>query len=91
MSGRILVSPDDLRRAAAEVRSSSQHGGELVLRLSRIMETLNAEWEGVSQQHFAAEAAQTKAQLQQFIQMLQGMEQELVSIAARFAEADAQK
>lgn len=90
MSGRIEVSPEELRRAAADIRSGSDYGGELVARLSQVIETLNAEWEGVSQQHFRTEAEETKAQLMNFIQMMHSMEQELMSIAARFAEADGQ-
>lgn len=58
--------------------------------MSQIIETLNAEWEGVSQQRFRTEAEETKAQLVNFIQMMNSMEQELMSIAARFAEADGQ-
>ncbi|OMF68614.1 WXG100 family type VII secretion target [Paenibacillus glucanolyticus] len=90
MSGRIEVSPEELRRAAADIRSGSDYGGELVAKMSQIIETLNAEWEGVSQQRFRTEAEETKAQLVNFIQMMNSMEQELMSIAARFAEADGQ-
>lgn len=90
MSGRIEVSLEELRRAAADIRSGSDYGGELVARMSQIIETLNAEWEGVSQQRFRTEAEETKAQLVNFIQMMNSMEQELMSIAARFAEADGQ-
>jgi len=90
MSGRIEVSPEELRRAAADIRSGSEHGGELVARLSQVIEKLNAEWEGVSQQRFRTEAEETKVQLMNFIQMMNTMEQELMSIAARFAEADGQ-
>lgn len=90
MSGRIEVSPEELRRAAADIRSGSDYGGELVARLSQVIETLNAEWEGVSQQRFRTEAEETKVQLMNFIQMMNSMEQELMSIAARFAEADGQ-
>ena len=88
MSGRIEVSPEELRRAA-DIRSGSDYGG-VVARLSQVIETLNAEWEGVSQQRFRTEAEETKAQLMNFIQMMHSMEQELMSIAARFAEADGQ-
>ena len=90
MSGRIEVSPEELRRAAADIRSGSDYGGELVARLSQVIESLNAEWEVVSQQRFRTEAEETKAQLMNFIQMMHSMEQELMSIAARFAEADGQ-
>ncbi|RAR45504.1 WXG100 family type VII secretion target [Paenibacillus sp. MDMC362] len=90
MPGRIEVSLEELRRAAADIRSGSDYGGELVARLSQVIETLNAEWEGVSQQRFRTEAEETKAQLMNFIQMMNSMEQELMSIAARFAEADGQ-
>ncbi|GIO97896.1 hypothetical protein J14TS5_29820 [Paenibacillus lautus] len=90
MSGRIEVSPEELRRAAADIRSGSDYGGELVARLSQVIETLNAEWEGVSQQRFRTEAEETKVELMNFIQMMNSMEQELMSIAARFAEADGQ-
>ncbi|ANY72111.1 type VII secretion protein [Paenibacillus ihbetae] len=91
MSGRIDVSPEELRRAAADIRSGSEYGGELVARLSQIIETLNAEWEGVSQQRFRTEAEETKAELMNFIALMQSVEQELMSIAARFAEADGQR
>ncbi|MBT2761733.1 WXG100 family type VII secretion target [Paenibacillus sp. ISL-20] len=90
MSGRIEVSPEELRRAAADIRSGSDYGGELVARLSQVIETLNAEWEDVSQQRFRTEAEETKVELMNFIQMMNSMEQELMSIAARFAEADGQ-
>lgn len=90
MSGRIEVSPEELRRAAADIRSGSDYGGELVARLSQVIETLNAEWEGVSQQRFRTEAEETKVELMNFIQMMNSMEQELMSIAARFGEADGQ-
>ena len=88
MSGRIEVSP-----RGAPVRQTfigSDYGGELVARLSQVIETLNAEWEGVSQRRFRTEAEETKARLMNFIQMMNSMEQELMSIAARFAEADGQ-
>ena len=59
MSGRIEVSPR--RRGPADIRSGSDYGGELVARLSQVIETLNAEWEGVSQRRFRTEAEETKA------------------------------
>ncbi|WP_106768272.1 WXG100 family type VII secretion target [Paenibacillus faecalis] len=90
MSSRIEVSPKELRRTAAEIRSGSEYGRELVARLSQVIETLNTEWEGVSQQRFSSEAEQTKVQLIQFVEMMNKLEQELVSIAARFAETDGQ-
>lgn len=85
---RIKVAPEQVKGVANQFKQASQQSQDMVSRLGQQMQSLQPDWEGMTQQRFYGEYEQWKNQMQQFTQMLNSIGQQLDTIADRFAAAD---
>lgn len=85
---RIRVTPEQLHAAASEYHSASQQTQEMVNRLTTTMNRLQPDWEGVTQQRFYADYEHWRLAMGQLAQLLQGIGQQLDTIAERFVTVD---
>lgn len=88
MSGRIKVTPEQIRSAASQFKSSSQQSNDMVVRLTQQMNGMQSEWEGMSSQKFYQDFQQWKGTMTQFVTLLNDIGGQLDAIATRFAQAD---
>jgi WXG100 family type VII secretion target len=88
MSGRIKVTPQQMRTAAQQFKSSSQQSNEMVARLTQQMNSMQPEWEGMSSQKFFQDFQQWKGTMTQFVTLLNEIGGQLDAIATRFEQAD---
>lgn len=85
---RIKVTPEQVHEVANQFKQASQQSQDMVSRLQSTMNSLQPEWEGMTQQRFYGEYEQWKTSMNQFVQLLQSIGQQLDAIADRFAAAD---
>ncbi len=88
MSGRIKVTPQQMRQAAQQFKNASQQSNDLVNRLNQHMSGMQTEWEGMSQQKFYQDFQQWKGTMTQFVTLLNEIGGQLDAIATRFEQAD---
>ncbi|MEI6179194.1 MAG: WXG100 family type VII secretion target [Chloroflexales bacterium] len=88
MSGRIKVTPEQMRSAASQFKSSSQQSNDMVNRLTQQMSGMQPEWEGMSSQKFFQDFQQWKGSMTQFVTLLNEIGVQLEAIATRFEQAD---
>jgi len=88
MSGRILVTPEEVRAVAAEFKKGSEQSNQMVQSLTGAVGNLHSHWEGVSSTKFYAEFTDWQKQMQAFVVRLDEISTELLRIADRFEQAD---
>jgi WXG100 family type VII secretion target len=87
---RIRISPEQVRQVAAQFAQSAAQSDEMVNRLANAVQSMQPEWEGMTSQRFYSDFQQWRTQMQQFTELLRGINQQLNQIADRFAAADQQ-
>jgi len=87
---RIVITPERVREVSNQFRQSGQQSREIINRLEATLNSLYAEWEGMSEQRFMQEYNSSKTLMNQFIELMERIAQELNGIAERFAAADGQ-
>jgi len=87
---RIRISPEQVRQVAAQFAQSAAQSDEMVNRLANAVKSMQPEWEGMTSQRFYSDFQQWRTQMQQFTELLRGINQQLNQIADRFAAADQQ-
>lgn len=85
---RIKITPDQVRQVGGEFKQASQQSQEMVGRLQNTMGGMEPEWEGLTKQRFYQEFQQWRTSMNQFVELLNGIGQQLDAIAARFEAAD---
>lgn len=85
---RIKITPDQVRQVGNQFKQASQQSQEMVSRLQNTMNGMEGEWEGLTKQRFYQEFQQWRSSMNQFVELLNGIGQQLDSIAARFEAAD---
>ena len=85
---RIRISPDQVRQVGSQFKQSSQQSQEMVTRLQNTINNIMPEWEGLTQQRFYQDFQQWQTSMTQFVELLNGIGQQLDAIAARFEAAD---
>ena len=85
---RIRITPDQVRQVGSQFKQASQQSNEMVGRLQSTMSGMEGEWEGLTKERFYQEFQQWRTSMNQFVELLNGIGQQLDSIAARFEAAD---
>lgn len=88
MTTRIKVSPEQIRQMASQFRQGSEQSRQVLANLNSTVETIQTEWEGITQQRFFQEFEQWKASMTQFAQQLEDIARQLDGVAARFETVD---
>lgn len=87
---RIKITPEQVRQVAQQFAQASSQSQEMVSRLTNAINSMQPEWEGMTSQRFYGDFQQWSAQMKQFTELLNSINQQLVQIADRFAAADQQ-
>ena len=85
---RIKITPDQDRQVGSQFKQASQQSQEMVSRLQNTMNGMEPEWEGLTKERFYQEYEQWRNSMNQFVELLNGIGQQLDAIAARFEAAD---
>ena len=85
---RIKITPDQVRQVGGQFKQASQQSQEMVSRLQNTMNGMEPEWEGLTKERFYQEYEQWRSSMNQFVELLNGIGQQLDAIAARFEAAD---
>ena len=85
---RIRITPDQVRQVGSQFKQASQQSNEMVGRLQSTMSGMEGEWEGLTKERFYQKFQQWRTSMNQFVELLNGIGQQLDSIAARFEAAD---
>lgn len=85
---RIRITPDQVRGVAQQFKSASGESQGMVQKLQSAINSLESEWEGMTKQRFYQEFQQWQQTMSQFVELLNGIGQQLDAIAARFEAAD---
>lgn len=88
MSSQIKVTPQQLRAAASQFKSSSQQSQEMINRLNQQITSMQSDWAGMSAQKFYNDFQQWKSTMTQFVTLLNEIGGQLEAIATRFEQAD---
>lgn len=88
MAIRIKITPEQMRSVAGEFKASSVQSQEMVSKLTSRIKGMESEWEGLTREQFYHQFTDWQAKMQQFVGVLDHINQQLVAIAARFEEAD---
>ncbi len=88
---RIRITPEQVRQVAQQFAQAASQSQEMVSRLTNAVNSMQPEWEGMTSQRFYGDFQQWSAQMKQFTDLLNGINQQLNQIADRFAAADQQQ
>lgn len=87
---RIKITPEQVRQVAQQFAQAASQSQDMVSRLTNSINAMQPEWEGMTSQRFYSDFQQWSAQMKQFIELLNGINQQLVQIADRFSSVDGQ-
>ena len=85
---RIKITPDQVRQVGNQFKQASQQSRDMVSNLQNTMNSMEPEWEGLTKERFYQEFQQWRTSMNQFVELLNGIGQQLDAIAARFEAAD---
>ena len=88
---RIKVTPEQVRNVATQFGQASQQTQQMISNLSKSVNGMQSEWEGMTSQKFYQEYQQWNQQMSKFIELLNGINKQLNDIATRFAQVDQQQ
>lgn len=84
----LLISPEELHRAAQEFSLGSKESQAIVKRLETATAELENKWAGAAQQVFFKNYKEWRQHMGGFVALLNGISQELHAMAERFEQAD---
>lgn len=87
---RILITPEELDRIASQFRNGANSSKDLSDRLNSAIQSMQGQWDGMTQQRFFQRYETDKKNMLTYIQMLTDVSTELKNIADRFRQADQQ-
>lgn len=87
---RILITPEEIDKVASQFTSSAQQSEEMKNKLNSAIQSMQGQWEGMTQQKFFNQFEQDKKNMDLYITMLREVAKELTAIATRFRNADQQ-
>ncbi|BFH60155.1 WXG100 family type VII secretion target [Paenibacillus azoreducens] len=87
---RILITPEEIDKASSLFKTTSQQSRELVNKLNSTIQSMQGQWDGMTQQRFFQRYETDKKNMETYITMLNDVSQELAKIAERFRAADQQ-
>jgi len=85
---KILITPEEVRQVAAQFKQCSDESNAMVQKLSTTINGMHQTWAGMSSQKFFADFETWNKTMQQFVGLLDGINQQLLVIAERFERAD---
>jgi len=85
---RIIADPDELRQVATQFQQASADSHGMVQQLSGRIQTLDANWDGLSNQKFMADFDTWQLGMRQYVTLLDEINQHLLALAQRFEDAD---
>ncbi|MDH7578617.1 MAG: WXG100 family type VII secretion target [Bacillota bacterium] len=85
---KILITPEQVRQVSAQFKQASQQSQEMVTRLQNQVNSLQPEWAGLTKERFYQEFTQWQATMRQFVDLLNGIGQQLDAIAQKFETVD---
>lgn len=88
MSGRILISPEQVDQVANQFKQSSEQSQQIVSSLTQSINGMEGQWEGMTKQRFFTEFQEASKQMQSFVQTLNSISTELTAIAQKFRSVD---
>lgn len=88
MSGRILISPEQVEAVANQFKQGGEQSQQLVASLSQAIQGMEGQWEGLTKQRFFQEFQEAGRQMQSFVQILNSISHELGAIAQKFRSID---
>ena len=87
---KILVTPEEMDRIAGQFKSGAQQSQEIASRLNTAIQSMQGQWEGMTQNKFFQRFEADKKSMDKYIEMLNAVGEELTEIAKRFRLADQQ-
>ena len=84
----LVISSEDLHRAAREFAQASKDSQAVIKRLEKATGVLEEKWSGVTQEMFYKHYREWRSQMGGFAILLNGISQQLNAIADRFDQAD---
>ncbi len=87
---RILITPEEIDKVAQQFNTGAQQSQELASKLNSAIQSMQGQWDGMTQQKFFQRYDTDKKNMEIYINMLKEVSADLTKIAARFREADQQ-
>jgi WXG100 family type VII secretion target len=88
MSGRIRITPEQVKQVSSMFRDASGTSQDMVSRLGATIKGMESEWEGMTKEKFFNDFQQWETAMRQFVELLNGISTQLDQIAERFMAAD---
>lgn len=88
MAGQIRVTPETLQERANEYGTASNDITTIMNNLQRLQDTLRSEWEGDAFQGFDAQFNELKPKVQNFAELMQQINEQLVKTAQAMQQND---
>ena len=88
MAGRITLTPQELRSSATKYTYGSQQIREILQKLETEQGIIRANWQGSAFQKFDAQFTSLKPKVNQFAQLLDDINRQLISVANIVEETD---
>jgi WXG100 family type VII secretion target len=89
MSGRITLSPDELRTSAEKYGNGADEIQDILSSLTREQGIIRDNWEGTAFDSFDEQFSELSPQIQKFADLLQDIREQLRSIAGIVEQTDA--
>ena len=90
MAERITITPEELRNSAAKFTEKSEETREMLTFLRSEVDGLESTWAGMAQSSFFNEYTEMEQTLQQFPDVLDGINSQLTTVAETLEETDEQ-
>ncbi|MDR0268490.1 WXG100 family type VII secretion target [Paenibacillus sp.] len=87
---RILITPEEIDKVSSLFNQGSQQSRELASKLNSAIQSMQGQWDGMTQQRFFQRYETDKKNMETYITMLNEVSQELSKISERFRAADQQ-
>ncbi|WP_374015705.1 WXG100 family type VII secretion target [Paenibacillus thiaminolyticus] len=91
MAGRILITPEQMDQVANQFKQGGEQSQQVVSGLTQAIQGMEGQWEGMTKQRFFQEFQEASGQMQAFVQTLNGISEELRTIANKFRTIDQQR
>lgn len=88
MATRIKITPEQVRSVAQHFKASSDQSQDMVNKLTTQIKAMEPEWEGLTKEQFYQQFTEWQGKMREFVHLLDGINKQLVTIAARFEAAD---
>jgi WXG100 family type VII secretion target len=85
-----MVTPETVKGVASKFKAAAKDSRAQADTLSRDMENLRSQWEGMTKNRFYEKYEQSRHWMKQFTQLLEDVARQLDVIAERFMKADGQ-